>query len=65
MEKSILELEQEAARLQMNPHFIFNCLNSIQGFISQMIRLKQKISSQVRQAHAPDSRKCARRIHPA
>jgi ligand-binding sensor domain-containing protein len=34
MEKSILELEQEAARLQMNPHFIFNCLNSIQGFIS-------------------------------
>jgi ligand-binding sensor domain-containing protein len=34
MEKSILELEQEAARLQMNPHFIFNSLNSIQGFIS-------------------------------
>jgi len=34
MEKNILELEQEAARLQMNPHFIFNCLNSIQGFIS-------------------------------
>lgn len=34
MEKSIIELEQEAARLQMNPHFIFNSLNSIQGFIS-------------------------------
>jgi ligand-binding sensor domain-containing protein len=34
MEKSILELEQEAARLQMNPHFIFNSLNSIQGFIA-------------------------------
>jgi ligand-binding sensor domain-containing protein len=34
MEKSILELEQEAARLQMNPHFIFNSLNSIQGFVS-------------------------------
>jgi ligand-binding sensor domain-containing protein len=34
MENSILQLEQEAARLQMNPHFIFNCLNSIQGFIS-------------------------------
>ena len=33
MEKNILELEQEAARLQMNPHFIFNSLNSIQGFI--------------------------------
>jgi sensor histidine kinase YesM len=34
MENSILQLEQEAARLQMNPHFIFNALNSIQGFIS-------------------------------
>jgi ligand-binding sensor domain-containing protein len=34
MEKNIIELEQEAARLQMNPHFIFNALNSIQGFIS-------------------------------
>ncbi len=34
MEKSLLELEQEAARLQMNPHFIFNSLNSIQGFIA-------------------------------
>jgi len=35
MEKNIIELEQEAARLQMNPHFIFNSLNSIQGFIAQ------------------------------
>jgi ligand-binding sensor domain-containing protein len=34
MEKNLIELEQEAARLQMNPHFIFNALNSIQGFIS-------------------------------
>lgn len=34
MEKNIIELEQEAARLQMNPHFIFNSLNSIQGFIA-------------------------------
>lgn len=34
MEKSIIELEQEASRLQMNPHFIFNALNSIQGFIT-------------------------------
>ena len=34
MEKSILELEQKASRLQMNPHFIFNSLNSIQGFIA-------------------------------
>jgi ligand-binding sensor domain-containing protein len=42
MEKSILELEQEAARLQMNPHFIFNCLNSIQGFISTNDPFKAK-----------------------
>ena len=34
MEKNIIELEQEASRLQMNPHFIFNSLNSIQGFIA-------------------------------
>lgn len=34
MEKTIIELEQEAARLQMNPHFIFNSLNSIQGYIA-------------------------------
>jgi ligand-binding sensor domain-containing protein/two-component sensor histidine kinase len=27
------DLEQMALRAQMNPHFIFNCLNSIQNFI--------------------------------
>ncbi|HZF99402.1 MAG TPA: tetratricopeptide repeat protein, partial [Chitinophagales bacterium] len=30
-----LELEQRQLRAQMNPHFIFNCLNSIQHFIVQ------------------------------
>jgi ligand-binding sensor domain-containing protein len=35
LEKNILELEQKSLRLQMNPHFIFNSLNSIQGFISR------------------------------
>ena len=34
MEKSLLQLEQKALRLQMNPHFIFNALNSIQGIIT-------------------------------
>ncbi|MEL6699364.1 MAG: two-component regulator propeller domain-containing protein [Bacteroidota bacterium] len=33
MEKSMIELEQKALRLQMNPHFIFHALNSIQGLI--------------------------------
>lgn len=33
IEKSLVELEQKALRLQMNPHFIFNALNSIQSLI--------------------------------
>lgn len=35
LERSLLELEQKALRLQMNPHFIFNALNSIQGYITR------------------------------
>lgn len=33
LEKEVMELEQKALRLQMNPHFIFNALNSIQSQI--------------------------------
>jgi ligand-binding sensor domain-containing protein/two-component sensor histidine kinase len=33
LSKNLIELEQKALRLQMNPHFIFNALNSIQGLI--------------------------------
>jgi sensor histidine kinase YesM len=32
-QKRLSELEQLAFRAQMNPHFIFNCLNSIQQYI--------------------------------
>lgn len=31
-DKEIIELEQKALRLHMNPHFIFNAINAIQGF---------------------------------
>jgi ligand-binding sensor domain-containing protein/two-component sensor histidine kinase len=34
MEKELVMLEQKALRLQMNPHFIFNALNSIQALVS-------------------------------
>jgi anti-sigma regulatory factor (Ser/Thr protein kinase) len=35
IEKEILELEAKALRAQMNPHFIFNCMNSIKALIQQ------------------------------
>ena len=31
----INDLERSALQAQMNPHFIFNCLNSIQNFIME------------------------------
>ena len=34
-EKALLELEAKALRAQMNPHFIFNCLNSIKALMQE------------------------------
>ncbi|MCB9265274.1 MAG: histidine kinase [Lewinellaceae bacterium] len=33
IQQQVAELERSALQAQMNPHFIFNCLNSIQNFI--------------------------------
>lgn len=35
LEKQMIELEQKSLRLQMNPHFIFNALNTIKGYYSE------------------------------
>lgn len=34
LEKQMVDLEQKALRMQMNPHFIFNALNTIKGYYS-------------------------------
>ena len=34
-EKELLQMEARALRAQMNPHFIFNCLNSIKALIQE------------------------------
>ena len=34
-EKELLELEAKALRAQMNPHFVFNCLNSIKTLMQE------------------------------
>jgi hypothetical protein len=35
LEKKMLQYEQQALQLQLNPHFIFNALNNIQGRLSE------------------------------
>lgn len=35
LDKQMIDLEQKALRQQMNPHFIFNALNTIKGYYSE------------------------------
>lgn len=35
LQRRFADLKLEALRSQMNPHFIFNCLNTIQGFVNK------------------------------
>jgi LytS/YehU family sensor histidine kinase len=39
-EKELLELEAKALRAQMNPHFIYNCMNSIKALIQNDEKLR-------------------------
>lgn len=39
-ERKAMELEAQALRAQMNPHFIFNCLNSIKALIQEDEKIK-------------------------
>ena len=35
IERNMIEMEQKALRLQMNPHFIFNAMNTVQALIGK------------------------------
>ena len=43
-ERELLELEARSLRAQMNPHFIFNCLNSIKALIQSDEKQVQQIT---------------------
>ncbi len=65
MEKQYFELEQKALRLQMNPHFIFNTLNSIQSYmvnnepdtaidyLAKFARLMRQVLTNSRESYIP------------
>ena len=43
MNTQLMELEGQALQSQMNPHFVFNSLNSIQSFVSSGDELKAEV----------------------
>jgi ligand-binding sensor domain-containing protein len=47
VQNKLLQLEQKALQLQMNPHFIFNALNSIQSVVASQdfLTARQEISA--------------------
>lgn len=65
MERQYSDLEQKALRLQMNPHFIFNTLNSIQSymisnesekavdFLAKFARLMRQVLANSRESFIP------------
>lgn len=65
MEKQYFDLEQKALRLQMNPHFIFNTLNSIQSYminndpdkaieyLAKFARLMRQVLTNSRESYIP------------
>ncbi|MEM1215226.1 MAG: histidine kinase [Bacteroidota bacterium] len=57
LEEEVNQLKHQAYQAQMNPHFIFNCLNAIQGFmmgnredVERAINLLSRFSSLIRRA---------------
>jgi len=61
MEKQLIELEHQALRLQMNPHFIFNSLSAINNFIGRNETAEaKKIPYQILKTHASYFGKFAR-----
>ena len=50
-EKELLELEAKALRAQMNPHFIFNCMNSIKALMQETGNKAGKLSHYFFETH--------------
>lgn len=45
LERTILETESKVLRAQMNPHFVFNALNSVRALITEDPQKAKKAST--------------------